>query len=386
MKKVSLLQSILALSLVQVIALFQPLAVPTAISASNPTVAAKGKVSWETEWNKTVDAAKLEGKVLIYCTPSADVIRPVANAFEKKYGIKVEWVMGRGEELAQRMQVEKVAGIRAYDVIICGGTTTQTVMKPLGLLGRFDSVLMLPEVIDPQAWITKHIPYLDKDHTGMAMLATFQRYVTRNTTMVRDNEITSYKDLLNPKWKGKIAINDPTMAGAASGFLTMLAVSVWGVEETKEFMRQLVRQEPVVTRDRRLQAEWVARGKYALSVATNLENAIEFIRLGAPIDFVKVKEGGLLGPGAGGLAVPLSPAHPNASKVFVNWLLSKEGHGVFVKAYGSPGVRKDAPREGIPAQMYPDADEKFHEDNEESILFRDSMTRIAKEIFAPLLK
>ncbi len=352
--------------------------------ASAATHGVKAKGSWESDWNKTVEAAKKEGKLLIYSTPSGDVIRNVAGAFEKKYGIKTEWVNGRGEELTQRMQTEKVAGIKACDVVISGGTTTQTVMKPLGLLGKLDHLLILPEVLDPQAWITNHIPYLDKAHTGIAMLATFQRYVIRNTNLVRENEITSYKDLLNPKWKGKIVSNDPRVAGTASAFFTMLALRVWNVEETKEFMRQFVKQNPALTRDRRQQAEWVARGKYALSVATNLENAIEFTSLGSPIASCKVKEGGLVGPGAGGLAVPAAAPHPNAQKVFVNWILSKEGHSIFVKTYGSPGVRKDAPREGINPQFYPDPGEKFYVDDEESILYRDTMTKIAKEIFAPL--
>ncbi len=379
----------LILTLIGLSVLFQPLVAPEAVSATAAAVKApqKAKDSWEAEWNKTVEAAKKEGKVTIYSTPSGDVIRNIAGSFEKKYGIKVDWVNARGEELAQRMQREKIAGIKAVDVIISGGGSTQTVMKPLGLLGKLDSVLLLPEVLDPRAWITNSVPYLDKDRTALAMLATFQRYVVRNTNLVGENEITSYKDLLNPKWKGKITVNDPTVSGTGSTFFTMLALDVWGIEETKEFMRQFVKQEPAITRDRRLQAEWVARGKYALSVATNLENMIDFIKLGSPIDAVKVKEGGVIGPGAGGLAVPAVPAHPQAAKVFVNWLLSKEGHTVFVKAYGSPGVRKDAPREGIPSQMYPDPDEKFYMDTEEYIVYRgDAMMKIAKEIFAPLLK
>ncbi|MCG6533596.1 MAG: ABC transporter substrate-binding protein [Syntrophales bacterium LBB04] len=386
MKRVAVLQTVFIMILVESIMLFQPFIIVQALSAPNAPVKAGAKGTWETEWNRAVESAKQEGKVLVYSTPSGDVIRSVAEAFEKKYGIKVEWVVGRGEELAQRMQTERNAGIKAVDVVISGGPSTQTVMKPLGLLGRLDAMLMLPEVLDPQAWITKHIPYLDKDHTGLAMLATLQRYITRNTTMVSANEITAYKDLLNPKWKGKITVNDPTVAGTASAFFTMLAVDVWGPEETKEFMRQFVKQEPAVTRDRRLQAEWVARGKYALSVATNLENVIDFIKLGSPIDSFKMKEGSMVGPGAGGLAVAISPAHPNAAKVFVNWLLTKDGHAVFVKAYGSPGIRKDAPGEGIPQQMVPDADEKIYEDDEESILYRDKTIKMAKEIFAPLFK
>ena len=390
MKKTSALSMVLFMALLGFNVLFQPFAASIALAAPKAATTEPGKApassSWKLEWDKAVEAAQKEGEVVIYSTPSSDVIRDLANAFEKRYGIKVKWLNGRGEELAQRIQSEKTAGIRGVDVIMSGGTTTQTVMKPLGILGRLDTLLILPEVTDPNAWVTGQLPFLDKDRTGMALLATFQRYVLRNTNLVQANEITTYNDLLNPKWKGKITVNDPRVAGTASAFFTMLALDLWGVEKMKEFMREFVKQEPAVTRDRRLQAEWVARGKYSLSVATNLENAIEFINLGSPVAFCKVKEGGKVGPGAGGLAVPDRPAHPNASKVFINWLLSKEGQAVFVKTYGSPGVRKDAPREGIPPQMYPDPDEKVILDNEDSILFRHEITKISKEIFAPLLK
>ncbi len=388
MKKFLTSTKSLPIALLGLIMGLQPLGTSPAFSAASRTGNASepAQVSWKTQWDNTVAAAEKEGTVTIYSTPSSDVIRSLANAFEKRYKIKVKWKNGRGEELTTRMQSEKTAGIRSVDVIMSGGTTTQTVMKPRGILGRLDASLILPEVKDPHVWITGQVPYLDKDHTGMALLATFQRYILRNTNLVQPGEITQYTDLLNPKWKGKIVSNDPRVAGTGSAFFTMLALDLWGVDKMKEFMRQFVKQEPAVTRDRRLQGEWVARGKYALSVATNLENAIEFINLGSPVAFCKVKEGGKVGPGAGGLAVPDKPAHPNASKVFINWLLSKEGQTVFVKAYGSPGVRKDAPREGIAPQMFPDPGEKVILDNEASILFRHDITKIAKEIFAPLDK
>ena len=382
MKKLAMLST---LALIVLIIICQPFA--TSAAAPAPKAAAeKAKGTWEAEWHRVVDAAKKEGKVMIFSTPSGDVIRNLASAFEKKYGIKVEWINGRGEELAQRMGTEKTAGIKTADVVMSGDATILIVMKPRGLLGKIDTQLILPEVLDPQAWVVKHVPYFDKDRTGIAVLATPQRYVLRNTDMVKEHEITSYKDLLNPKWKGKITMNDPAVTGTASGFMTMLSVNFWGVEGTREFMRQLVKQEPAITRDRRLQAESVARGKYAISIATNFENAIEFINLGSPLAFVKIKEGGKLGSGAGGLAVAETPAHPNAAKVFINWILSKEGHSVFVKSYGSPGSRSDAPREGIPPQMFAEPDEKFYEETEEGTLARTEIMKIAKEIFAPLLK
>ncbi len=360
-----------------------PTAAPTA-----PPAPAVTKPQWQQEWDKTVAAARKEGSVMVYSTPSGAVLRVLAEAFEKKFGIKVEFVNGRGEELTQRMQSEKAGGINVVDVIMSGGTTTQTVMKPRGLLGKFDDVLILPEVTDPKAWMGDAVPYVDrKDHTAMAMLATYQRYLMRNTDLVPgEKDLTSYKDLLNPRWKGKITVNDPTVAGTGSGFFAMLLYDVWNEEEGKEFMRQFVAQGPAVTRDRRLQGEWLARGKYALSAATNMQTAIDFIRLGSPIAFVDVKEGGKVGAGAGGLAVPSTPAHPNASKVYVNWLLGKEGHNLFVRTYGSPGSRKDATTEGIPPEMVVQPGDKFYFDSEEDIDHRRKAAQIAKEIFAPVLK
>ena len=64
----------------------------------------------------------------------------------------------------------------------------------------------------------------------------------------------------------------------------------------------------------------------------------------------------------------------------------KEGQAIFSKSNGSPGVRKDVPREGIPPQMFPDPGEVFFGDTEESILFRDEVAKISKEILAPLFK
>ncbi len=383
------LRAVAIMALITLAALCKPFTVyaGTSVSPSESKLSSKiVKGSWKAEWDKTLEAAKKEGKMMLYSTPSNDVIRPLAKAFEEKYGIKVEWIVGRGEELTQRMQAEKTAGIRTADAIISGAITSLTVMKPRGLLGKLDAVLMLPEATDPKAWITTGLPWVDKDHTSMMLLATFQRYVLRNTNLVQANDITTYRDLLNPKWKGKIVMNDPRVTGAGNAFISMLALNLWGVDGAKDFLRQLVKQEPVITRDRRLQVEWVARGKYPLSIATALESAVEFINVAAPVAFCKVKEGGKVGLGQGGLSNPDKTPHPNASKIFVNWLLTKEGQSVFSKSNGSPGVRKDIPREGIPPQMYPDPGEVFFQDTEELLLFGDESTKISKEILAPLFK
>lgn len=358
----------------------QPTLSPQSISGSQT------KASLEEKWDNIIAAARKEGKLTIYSTPSGEVIRGLATAFKAKYGIEIEYINGRGEELAQRMLTERNAGLYVVDVVMSGDATLITVMKPQQLLGSLAPLLILPEVLEPKAWAKGDLPYADKDRTSIEMVANFQRYIMRNRELVKDGEINSYKDLLNPKWKANIAFNDPTITGTANGFLTMLASDVFGLEGTKDFMRQFIKQEPAITRDRRLQAEWVARGKYSLGAAVNMENVAEFVTLGAPVDLVKVVEGSKIAPGAACLAIPTKSPHPNATQLYVNWLLSKEGHAVFVKVYGNVGSRVDAPKEGIPSMFFPEPGEKVYYDTEEKILLRAEMTRISKEIFAPILK
>ena len=181
-------------------------------------------------------------------------------------------------------------------------------------------------------------------------------------------------------------MDDPTVGGTCNSFLRTLVKDVWGLEKTKEFMRQLVKQEPVITRDRRLQTEWVVRGKYPLGLGLHTQAAILLIKAGGPLAFAKASEGSKIDTGGGAIVVPKKNPHPSATTAFVNWILSREGHAKFVKAYGSPGARRDAPREGIFPALFSDAGEKIFIETEESLLFREEMSKISREIFKPLLE
>ncbi|MBI4332205.1 MAG: extracellular solute-binding protein [Chloroflexi bacterium] len=370
-----------------VLAACAPAAAPAPSTAPAGQVAgAANKAAWELEWQQLVAAARKEGKVMVYTDRGGDTPRQLAEAFEKRFDIKMEFLVGRGEELTQKIQTEKNAGLYLVDVILTGTTTLLISMKPRGLLDRVDSLLLLPEVTDPKAWITDEVPFVDKDRTTIGMIANYTRYILRNTDFVKDGEMVSYKDILNPKWKGRITADDPTTSGTGNAFFTMLAGQTWGLEPTKEFMRQFVKQEPAITRDKRLSSEWVARGKYALGVAPTRQTAIEFMRAGAPLVFVKAAEGGKIGTSGGAAAIAAKRPHPNAARVFLNWVLSSEGNATFVRAQGMPGARRDAPREGLVPELFPDPDEKVYAETEETILSGEEMMKISKEIFAPLLK
>ncbi len=363
-----------------------PQATPEKPKAPANTASEPAKGAWEQKWQTALSQAKPEGELLVYTTFAGDPIKRTLGTFFEKYGIKGDAVSVRGPELIQRIQSERGAGVMQADVVIAGGTNLVMYLKPQGYLDRISDALILPEATDPKAWRTGAVPFFDKEGYGISIIATFNRYTLRNTELVKDGDIASYKDLLQPRWKGKIVLNDPTITGAGLSFITGLAAGVWGMDETVGFLRQLVKQEPVLTRDNRQQVEWIARGKYAIGLASQPEMIAEFMKLGAPITQVKVREGGKIGAMSGGLGLLAGRPHPNAGIVFANWMLTKEGQGILASNVGLPAARLDAPREGISPVFFPESDEQFYLETEDTLLLETEMVKKNQEIFAPLLK
>ncbi|MBI4333992.1 MAG: extracellular solute-binding protein [Chloroflexi bacterium] len=352
--------------------------------AATKAAQSPAKPAWQEKWDRTVEAARAEGAVLSYSILAVDSRQLLSEAFKARFGITLEFVSGLGGELAVRLTRERDAGIYNADAITAGGTTFTQVMKPAKLLGPIEPLLILPEVTDPKLW-NGGFPFLDKDKTTVAMIGTRMRYILRNTEMVKESEITSYKDVLKPQWKGKIVMADPLVPGAGSSF-PAIVIQVYGMDEAKEFFRQVVKQEPVVTRDWRQMVEWVARGKYPIGLAPNPEQTASFLAAGAPIATVKVNEGAKIGSVSGALGVPARVAHPNASIVFINWLLSKEGQEVFAKGLGNPSRRTDVSTSGINPMFLQEPGEKYIYEDEEHYNFQTAVVPISREIFGPLLK
>ncbi len=106
----------------------------------------------------------------------------------------------------------------------------------------------------------------------------------------------------------------------------------------------------------------------------------EFLNAGAPIDAALIKEGTSSSTSSGGIAMPSKLAHPNATKVFLNWLLVQEGQTIVSKGFGAPSLRKDVSTEGFNPLFKARPGQKVFVDTEDSILFRGPMVTIAKQI------
>ena len=154
---------------------------------------------------------------------------------------------------------------------------------------------------------------------------------------MKPDEIRSYDDLLNPRWKGKIGILDPRSAGAGTSTWAFL-YKIKG----EEFLRRLAAQELMLSRDQRLLGENLAKGRLALTVGLSYYNLAPFLKAGQPIGpLPEAKEGTYTSSGSGALSVIKNSAHPAATKIFVNWLIGKEGQEVYGRAMGQATRRLD---------------------------------------------
>ncbi len=388
MKKYLLVMIALALAGTLWVACARPME-PATAPAPKQTAASQTGAGWQQKWDELLAAGKKEGTVNIYNTawrPEASAA--LREAFMQKYGISLEFSpFARGAELFAKVQAEKTAGLAIADVFGAGGPTLISTMKPAGVFRPMEPVLILPEVIDPKAWSGNRVPYLDKDKLAIGMAASVQRYIGYNTDLIKAGEITTYEDVLKPQYKGKITLNDPTVTGVGNAFVAHLAHDIWDLDRTSAYLTRLIKEQNVVIeRDYRIHVESVVRGKYSIALAPLPETVDEFMRVGAPISVAVTKEGTFVSPAAGAMGISVSAPHPNATAVFANWLLTKEGQSVFSKGFGSPSLRADVSTEGFFPIMLPQPGEKLFLDSEEAILYRGQMLDVAKKIINEAMK
>jgi iron(III) transport system substrate-binding protein len=301
------------------------------------TAAQSSKAGAPPEWEKVVEAARKEGQVAISIPASAEMRRQIEENFKKRFGINVEVFTARGSASVRRIADEFKAGVRHFDLHIGGSSSIVTGMLHEEILDPIERWMLLPEVKDSGQWWGGHM-WVDSAKRYVYM---FQAYLTEsiwyNTDLVNPAELRSYDDLLNPKWKGKIGYLDPRTPGAGDSNWSFM----WEAKG-EDYLRKLVQQDLLIGRDQRVLAENLAKGRVAVMVGLTYYTYLPFIKAGLPINALPAMKEGTYGTGgSGNLAILKEPANPNATKVFVNWLLGREGQGVVSRALGQSTRRLD---------------------------------------------
>ncbi len=350
---------------------------PTSSQVGTPAKAG----NWQEDWEKTKAKAIAERRLVIASTAGPAVRDPLTKNLADEFGVDIEWVVGRNEEVMQRVFTEQRAGIYNEDIYLAGAFTIPT-LKAQNALQSLEPVLFLPEVLDKSAWWGGNLLSLDKQRNWVAILAFPQPYIFINTEMVKPGEGRGWQALLDPKWKGQIVLYNPK-TGAGLDW----AVSVSQLVMSEDYLRQFAGQSPLVLGDSRQQCEWVARGKYPIAVAARTENMAEFVKLGAPVEIVSPAEGVHLTASNGGVTLFKNPPHPNAATVFANWALTKEGGTLISKVIGGQSARLDVPTDFLDQTMVRRQGVKyFNSLTEEYVQVVNSYGKTIDEIFGPLMK
>jgi len=275
---------------------------------------------------KTIELGKKEGRVSFYTTMGADECKLLVDAFQAKYpAIRVDITRLGSEKLLQRIITEARAGSHFFDAVPNSGMEIYLLAK-MGLLANFKTAEFVAFVAD------------SKDPAGRWVdLYSNLRMIGYNTRAVPKDKIPKrYEDLLEPGWKGQIGFHE----GQFSWYATML--KIMGEERGRKFFQGLARQDLNYRGAQVLIAQMISAGEFNLGFTYDTQ-ILRFKSRGAPIDIAPMP---FVTKNIHPLALAAHAPHPNAGKVFIDYVLSKEGQ-LFIKKMGRVISRSDIPQEEL---------------------------------------
>jgi iron(III) transport system substrate-binding protein len=304
------------------------------------------------DWEKVVTDAKKEGQVVAYLQGDMTYVQEFQKAFPEirilEYGAG-----GGGAQVGPRVLTERRAGKYNLDLYIGGPGTPFSFFHRARALDPVRPILSLPEVVDETKWFEGRHHYIDPEGQYIFLFeGTAQPYISYHSKLVKPEEITSYWDLFKPRWKGKIASDDPMTPGIVGHGTRFM---YYNPELGPNFLTRLFGETGLlIARDRRQRLDWLASGKILLCLFCY---GVDEAKLqGLPVDSVgpySLKEGASIVPITGSLALLNRPPHPNAAKLFINWFLSREGQIAYQKSRliasgGADSLRLDIPKDDVP--------------------------------------
>ncbi|MSQ28157.1 MAG: extracellular solute-binding protein [Dehalococcoidia bacterium] len=365
-----------------------PAAPAPAPSVPVPAQPAGSKQEWEKQWEELVAAAKKEGEIVYDVTRSTSgAERHVVPDFQAAFpGIRVtQTVSDSSNVFAQKVLQEQNAGLFTWDLLFMS-TAPFLSLIPAGALTPLRSLIFRPDVLNDKVWnggfdagwndAEKKWGYTANINLGPG--------VWINTDMVADGELKTVEDLLNPKWRGRIAWSDPRINGFGWGPLIAARVAR-GDQWFREFAQKLlIEQKPALNRDTRQITEWMVRGNYAIGVGVVAVPVLAEFRaqgLGKNLKTVPLADFRYAASYKPAW-LPKQVPHPNAAKLFLNWWLTKDGNTSWSKGAEANSRRKDIPI--IDKDVYADPEKPlpFMIDTQEGAKESDKTITIIKEILA----
>jgi iron(III) transport system substrate-binding protein len=265
------------------------------------------------EWNKVIEAGKKEGKVTLYTsTLGAPFHNAVIATFEKKYGIRVELLDVRASELRERIRTEQTTNRFLGDVLQNGSATTMR-QRGEGVLQPHGGIPNARNLREPFKADDMQVPsYV----LGYGVLV--------NTNLVRPaDEPRSWKDLLDPKWKGKILSDDVRALGGGHVMFFALHDKVG-----RDYLETLAGQSLLFSREIGNDERRVARGEFPLRIPQLFSNYT--LMKGLPVKLAIPEEGAPYIQFD--LSILRNAPHPNAARLMIDHYLSPEAQLIYANA------------------------------------------------------
>jgi iron(III) transport system substrate-binding protein len=268
---------------------------------------------------RLIEQARQEGTVSLYTSLAPTESQPLAAAFEKKYGVKVDLWRSQSERVVQRVVSEARAGRHAVDVVATNGPEMESLAREQVLTTYFT-----PHAADlPAGSIPRH---------RLWMPDRLQFFVVGyNTHLVKREDLPkSLKGFLDPKWKGMLGLE----AGDAEWMATL--VRKWGDAEGMAFFRKLSEMRPEVRKGHPLLAQLIAAGEIPVCLTAYSANVETLKRKGAPIDYAPIDA--IARPQ--GISIAKNAPRPAAALLFVDFVLSAEDGQRLYESMGRPPVNR----------------------------------------------
>jgi iron(III) transport system substrate-binding protein len=308
------------------------MALPAAVDA---------QFDWQREWNDTL--AKAKGQPIALAVHGIEGHEAVVREFHKKFpDINVQLTVSNPSMIAPRIVTEQKNGIFAWDSWWAATANMNNVVLPAGGLDPIPNYLILPEVKDLSNWQAPNYLYTS-DKGPFVFVHTYYEEATvyRNKDVVRPLDLDNADQLLDRRLRGQIAIRDPSRPNSGSFALAGLAKA-----KGLDFVRQLFTEmAPVVIDNPRQLTDAVLRGDKAVIIGAEQDLITRCRLAGGCKSVVRLPFGRYMF--SRGVSVLKNAPHKEATKVWINWLLSRDGQETYVREWaktndiGALSLRKD---------------------------------------------
>jgi iron(III) transport system substrate-binding protein len=308
----------------------------------------RAEEGWQAKWQKTLEAARGEGKVFVSGPPGAFQRQAITSAWAKAFpDITLEYTGARGTQIVAKIVRERTAGLYNWDIIIASTSPTVFSLVPIDALAPLRDALIKPDIQDDDTWVDSfEAGFMDRHKKFFynAMGTGGQSFGFANRDCMPKSTFGTAADMAKPQLKSKIVWYDPTEPGTSSRGTWILSLALG-----EEWLKNVFQKQGVTfSRDYKQMTDWLVSctKPIAIGMPNDVLETMQKHGIGKNVEELSGATylGDVIPGGAGGnesIGWFNNAPHPNAAKIFVNWYLSEEFQQIYADSVNDNSRRVD---------------------------------------------